>query len=126
MFNFYESLKEYLEENLSLHAPIALGGLTSANESIALVSMPSPSDQLFYDRKRPRIIQFQILTKSVKHKTAMNKLEEIASLLDGGFFVVEGYVFDGCEVYSEPSYLETTEKKEFIYTAAFRAELTKE
>lgn len=126
MFEFYKSLKAYLEASLSLFAPIALSGLSTDAKSIAVVPMPTASGNRFYDSQRQRVVQIQILTKTTDQKEAMNTLENIADLLCEGYFDIKGYHLDGVDVYSEPSYLEKTQKNEYIYTAAFRAEIFKE
>lgn len=126
MFDFYKALKKYLEMNVQLFAPIALNGLQATPESITITGMPTSAGERRYDRTKQRNNMFQIMTKSKSQQTAMDTLEMIAEMLENGMFTINGYYLTNCEVYSEPAYLETTEKNEYIFTAAFKAEIEKE
>ncbi len=126
MFEFYLALKDHLETNMNLFAPVSLNGLTIDPKSISIGSMPSLLGNKFYDGKRQRIIQIQVLVKSKDPKEAMNTAEAIDTFLDGNSFKVTGYRVDSCESYVPPSFLEETDAKEWKYTAAYRAEIIKE
>lgn len=122
MHEEYEAIKNELQDELVLYSQIALNNLTADTESIAIRSMPTNAAGVDYQRSKPRMQLFQILTKSTNQKRAMNTLESIAEHLNA--LVIDaaaGLII--CEVYAEPRYLETTDKKEFIFTAAFKAEI---
>lgn len=126
MFDFYLALKAHLESNMSLFTTVALNGLTSNTRSISIGSMPSGLGTKYYDDERQRVIQIQVLVKSTDPKEAMDTAEAIDTFLDGNSFDVIGYKVDSCESYVPPSYLEKTAKSEYIYTAAYKAEIMKE
>lgn len=125
MFNTYESIKEYLNAGLTLYAPISLNGLTSKTESISLRSIPTNADGIAYDKKKSRLDMFQIMTKSINQKTAMNTIELIAELLNNADFEDADSNMIYCEIYSEPSFLEKTNSNEYIFTSVFFAEIEK-
>ena len=126
MFEFYKALKNHMESNLVLFSAIAMNGLTTNLKSISIGSMPSPLGGKHYDDKRERIVQIQMLVKSDDPEEAMDTAEFIDSFLDDSSFIVTGYKVNSCETYVPPSYLEKTAKSEYIYTAAYRAEIMKE
>ena len=126
MFEFYKALKTHMESNMVLFSAIAMNGLTTNPKSISIGSMPSPLGNKYYDDKRERIVQIQVLVKSDDPKEAMDTAEFIDSFLDDSSFIVIGYKVKSCETYVPPSYLEKTAKSEYIYTAAYRAEIMKE
>lgn len=126
MFDFYLALKAHLESNMSLFTTVALNGLTTNTRSISIGSMPSGLGTKYYDDERQRVIQIQVLVKSTDPKEAMDTAEAIDTFLDGNSFDVIGYKVDSCESYVPPSYLEKTAKSEYIYTAAYKAEIMKE
>lgn len=126
MFEFYLALKDHLETNMNLFAEVSLNGLTTDPKSISIGSMPSSLGAKYYDDKRQRVVQIQVLVKSKDPKEAMDTAEAIDTFLDGNSFEVTGYRVDSCESYVPPSFLEKTEVKEWKYTAAYRAEIIKE
>ena len=126
MFEFYLALKTHLESNMSLFTEVALNGLTTNTRSISIGSMPSSLGTKYYDDERQRVVQIQVLVKSTDPKEAMNTAEAIDSFLDGSSFEFTGYKVESCESYVPPAYLEKTSKSEWIYTAAYRAEIMKE
>jgi len=126
MFEFYKSLRMHMESNMVLFSTVALNGLTTNPKSISIGSMPSPLGSKYYDDKRERIVQIQVLVKSTDPKEAMDTAEFIDSFLDDSSFLVAGYKVNSCETYVPPSYLEKTANSEYIYTAAYRAEIMKE
>lgn len=125
MEKFMEAVSGYLSTNTALFATISFRGLTTESKSISITTMPTAGGDRYFDNRSVRPIQFQVMTKSKNQLEAMNTLETIANLLDGGFFSVSGYQLINCEVMNWPSWLEETEKNEFIYTSAYRAELMK-
>lgn len=126
MFEFYKALKNHLESNMSLFAPVALNGLATSTRSISIGSMPSPLGTKFYDDERQRVIQIQVLVKSPDTQQALDTAEAIDDFLDGSSFNVTGYKVDSCESYVPPSLLEKTTTNEWKYTAAYKAEIMKE
>jgi len=100
MINLYIlELINFLKTELSLYADVKIGQLSTDQESIALRVMPSGNTN-YYAGKRTRHLQFQILTKSRNYNTASNTLEQIADKL----------IEYGCDVYSEPSFLQKDEQ----------------
>lgn len=122
---FIEGVGSHLSANVSLYAPLSFKGLTKDRKSISITTMPTAGGDRYFDGTSTRPVQFQIMTKSSNQLEAMNTLETIANLLEGGFFDVKGYQFISCEVNNWPSWLEETETNEFIYTSAYRAEIKK-
>ncbi len=126
VFEFYLALKTHLESNMSLFTTIALNGLTTNTRSISIGSMPSGLGTKYYDDERQRLIQIQVLVKSPDSQEAMDTAEAIDSFLDGSTFNVTGYEVESCESYVPPAYLEKTATSEWIYNAAYKAEIMKE
>lgn len=126
MFEFYKALKKHMESNMVLFSAVSLNGLTTNLKSISIGSMPSPLGSKYYDDKRERIVQVQVLVKSTDPKEAMDTAEFIDTFLDDSSFIATGYKVNSCETYVSPSYLEKTAKSEYIYTAAYKAEIMKE
>lgn len=126
MQQFIESLIEHLKSNVTLYTSISPQGLSGNSESISITLMPSARGEQFQDKSRIRNRTFQILTKSEDNLKALNAIDAICEALDDKSFVITGWKLVSCEVYSEPSWLEKTERNEYIYTAAFAAEIIKE
>ena len=111
LVDYFRELAKKIEEELSLDKPINLGRLTVDKESIALRIMPGGSES-YYAGKRSRNINFQILVKSEKQTQAINTIEKI----------VDKLIKNDCDVYSEPSYLQSDEQG-YTYTAALTAHI---
>lgn len=125
MQKFLEAVKNHLSANMKLFATVSFSGLTTANKSISILTMPTAGGDRYFDKSSTRPVQFQILTKSPSQLEAMNDHELMAQLLEGAIFFVPGYQLINVEVVNWPSWLEETETNEFIYTSAYRAELMK-
>lgn len=111
LVDYFRELTEKIEEELSLDKPINLGRLTTNRESIALRIMPGGSES-YYAGKRSRNINFQVLVKSEKQTEAINTIEKI----------VDKLIENDCDMYSEPSYLQSDEQG-YIYTTALTAHI---
>lgn len=111
LVDYFRELAKKIEEELSLDSPVSLGRLTTDRESIALRIMPGGSES-YYAGKRSRNINFQVLVKSEKQTKAINTIERI----------VDKLIENDCDVYSEPSYLQSDEQG-YIYTTALTAHI---
>ena len=128
--DFLDRVKEYIEQNVTLNAPIVFGLLDTAPSSIAIRQTPSSMNDRYTDNGKTFIFAFQVLVKDVDHLTAYNTLQNIFDVLDGlGKDAIPSqdgsYVFVKCECYTLPNLVEKTDKSEYIYTAIFHAELAK-
>ena len=111
LVDYFRELAKKVEDELSLDKPINLGRLTTDRESIALRIMPGGSES-YYAGKRSRNINFQVLVKSEKQTQAINTIEKI----------VDKLIENDCDVYSEPSYLQSDEQG-YIYRTALTAHI---
>ena len=128
--DFLDRVKEYIEQNVTLNAPIVFGLLDTAPSSIAIRQTPSSMNDRYTDNGKTFIFAFQVLVKDVDHLTAYNTLQNIFDVLDGlGKDAIPSqdgsYAFVKCECYTLPNFVEKTDKSEYIYTAIFHAELAK-
>jgi|SRR5690606_1625584 len=128
--DFLDRAKEYIEQNVTLNAPIVFGLLDTAPSSIAIRQIPSPVNDRYTDNEKTLIFAFQVLVKDVDHLTAYNTIQNIFDVLDGlGKDAIPSqdgnYAFVKCECYTLPNFVEKTDKNEYIYTAIFHAELAK-
>lgn len=128
--DFLDRVKEYIEQNVILNAPIVFGLLDTAPSSIAIRQTPSSMNDRYTDNGKTFIFAFQVLVKDVDHLTAYNTIQNIFNVLDGlGKDAIPSqdgsYAFVKCECYSLPNFVEKTDKNEYIYTAIFHAELAK-
>lgn len=125
--DFLLRVKEHIENNLSLYSTIALGILLDGN-SIAIRPTPSTPPTRYLEKSKVVTYQFQILTKHSTGITAYNELEEINKLLDDlGPMTIKSnngsFVFNKCEVYTSPNFVEKSTGGEMIFTALYQAEL---
>ena len=128
--DFLDRVKEYLEQNATLNAPIVFGLLDTTPSSIAIRQTPSSINDRYTDNEKTFIFAFQVLVKDVNHLTAYNVVQNIFNVLDGlGKDEIPSqdgsYTFVKCECYTLPNFVEKTDKNEYIYTAIFYAELAK-
>lgn len=128
--DFLDRVKEYIEQNVTLNAPVVFGLLDSASSSVAIRQTPSSMNDRYTDGGKTFIFAFQVLVKDINHLTAYNVIQGIFNALDGlGKDAIPSqdgsYTFVKCECYTLPNFVEKTEKDEYIYTAIFHAELEK-
>lgn len=128
--DFLDRVKEYIEQNVILNAPIVFGLLDTAPSSIAIRQIPSPVNDRYTDNEKTLIFAFQVLVKDTDHLIAYNVIQGIFDILDGlGKDAIPSqdgnYAFVKCECYTLPNFVEKTDKNEYIYTAIFHAELAK-
>lgn len=128
--DFLNRVKEYIEQNVTLNAPIVFGLLDSASSSVVIRQTPSSMNDRYTDSEKTLILAFQVLVKDVNHLTAYNVIQNIFNALDGlGKDAIPSqngsYTFVKCECYTLPNFVEKTDKNEYIYTAIFHAELAK-
>lgn len=128
--DFLDRVKEYIEQNVTLNAPIVFGLLDTVPSSIAIRQIPSLVNDRYVDNEKTFTFAFQVLVKDVDHLTAYNTIQNIFSVLDGlGKDAIPSqdgsYVFVKCECYTLPNFVEKTDKDEYIYTTIFYAELAK-
>ena len=128
--DFLDRVKEYIEQNVTLNAPIVFGLLDTAPSSIAIRQIPSLISDRYVDNEKTFTFAFQVLVKDADHLTAYNTIQNIFSVLDGlGKDAIPSqdgsYAFVKCECYTLPNFVEKTDKDEYIYTTIFYAELAK-
>jgi Bacteriophage minor capsid protein len=128
--DFLNRVKEYIEQNVTLNAPIVFGLLDSASSSVAIRQTPSSMNDRYTDGGKTFIFAFQVLVKDINHLTAYNVIQGVFDALDGlGKDAIPSqdgsYTFVKCECYTLPNFVEKTDKNEYIYTAIFHAELAK-
>ena len=128
--DFLDRVKEYIEQNVTLNAPIVFGLLDTAPSSIAIRQTPSSMNDRYTDNGKTFTFAFQVLVKDVDHLAAYNTIQNIFNALDGlGKDAIPSqdgsYTFVKCECYTLPNFVEKTDKNEYIYTAIFHAELAK-
>jgi Bacteriophage minor capsid protein len=128
--DFLNRVKEYIEQNVTLNAPIVFGLLDSASSSVAIRQTPSSMNDRYTDGEKTFIFAFQVLVKDINHLNAYNVIQGIFNALDGlGKDAIPSqdgsYTFVKCECYTLPNFVEKTDKNEYIYTAIFHAELAK-
>ena len=128
--DFLDRVKEHIEQNVTLNAPIVFGLLDTVPSSIAIRQIPSLVNDRYVDDEKTFTFAFQVLVKDADHLTAYNTIQNIFSVLDGlGKDAIPSqdgsYAFVKCECYTLPNFVEKTDKDEYIYTAIFYAELAK-
>lgn len=128
--DFLDRVKEHIEQNVTLNAPIVFGLLDAVPSSIAIRQIPSLVNDRYVDDEKTFTFAFQVLVKDADHLTAYNTIQNIFSVLDGlGKDAIPSqdgsYAFVKCECYTLPNFVEKTDKDEYIYTAIFYAELAK-
>jgi hypothetical protein len=126
--DFLDRVKEYLQANVTLNAPIVFGVLDAASSSIAIRQTPSSVLNRYSDSGKTFIFAFQVLVKDKNHKTAYDTIQAIFEALDGlpndAIVSNDGsFTFVKCECYTLPNFVEKTEHDEYIYTAIFQSEL---
>lgn len=127
---FLDRVKEYIEQNVTLNAPIVFGLLDTAPSSIAIRQTPSSMNDRYTNSEKTFLFAFQVLVKDTNHLIAYNVIQNIFNVLDGlGKDAIPSqdgsYTFIKCECYTLPNFVEKTNKNEYIYTAIFHAELAK-
>lgn len=125
--DFLFRITEFIQNNLSLYSTIALGIAQDGN-SIAIRPTPSTPPTRYLEKSKIITYQFQILTKHSTGIMAYNTLQEINSLLDGlenGAITSNNgsFIFNKCEVYTSPNFVEKSTGGEMIFTALHQAEL---
>src|SRR5690606_29397461 len=128
--DFLDRVKEYIEQNVILNAPIVFGLLDTAPSSIAIRQTPSSMNDRYIDKEKTFIFAFQVLVKDTNHLIAYNVIQSIFNVLDGlGKDAIPSqdgnYTFVKCECYTLPNFVEKTDKNEYIYTAILYSALAK-
>lgn len=126
MLPFLNGLSTALKASMTLYAPISMNKLAATPESICLRSMPSASGEAYYDGSHIRVVQFQVLTKSINQQTAATAIEGIYDALYRKQFAIAGYKLITLSPIAEPSYLEQLSTGEYTFTSTYRAETIKE
>lgn len=126
--DFIKQISRYLTDNVGLNAPINSPILKSDPSSVAIRETPSSVSNRYLNTGKSVDFQFQILVKDPGIIKARDTINGITKVLDG---LSPGTVSSGdgsfsmtkCECYSLPSWVETNERNEHIFTALFTAEL---
>jgi hypothetical protein len=128
--DFIFRLRDYLESNVTLNAPVAAGTLTTKPKSVAIRETPGSIPSRYIDKGKIYEFNFQVLVKDPDFVTASNTCHAINDKLDGlpnGSIVSQdgSFIFVTCQTYTTPNWVEQNEHGEHIYTALFAAELEK-
>ncbi|WP_281659126.1 minor capsid protein [Halobacillus sp. Cin3] len=123
---FIESINNYLQNNVSLYAPIDVGLLTEPPEAIAIKLVPSRPGTKYF-KGETQAVQFQFSTKSQNQMKALQTIDDIKNSLDNlRDTKLSGVYLSKCEVYTQPHHIDITSKYEYIYSAIFSAEYEEE
>jgi hypothetical protein len=126
--DFLARVKEYLEANVALNAPIVTPLLSTDTKSIAIRQTPSSANSRYMTGKTFNF-NFQVLVKDTNHVKAYNTIQAIFKALDGlskdSIVSNDGsFIMVKCECSTLPNFVEKTDKLEYIFTALFTAELS--
>ncbi|MFB4164804.1 minor capsid protein [Alteribacillus sp. JSM 102045] len=126
--DFLAQMKSYIEDSVQLYkTPLSVSMLKDGND-IAIRTAPGSAADRYVSGQKTHSFQFQILTRHETDKTAYDALQDITNEIDG---LTNGtitscngsFIFNQCEVYTLPNFVEETDHGESIYTAMFRAEI---
>lgn len=126
--DFLDKTIDYIELNIPRASKVKVGKLSTEPSGVAIRQTPSTVTSRYVNSGAIREFAFQILVKDTDQLQAIKLLNEITSILDGlkNEDIVSSdnsFKFINCKVSTLPNYVEETDKKEFIYTALFIAEL---
>lgn len=126
--DFILRLKDYIENNVTLHAPIQPGVLSPDTQSVALRETPGNISERYWDRGKTYEYNFQILVKDPSYMRASNDCHAIQELLDGlpsdSIKSQDGsFYFESCQVYTTTNWVQQLEHGEHVFTAMFAAQL---
>lgn len=126
--DFIDRTLDYLEGNLDLFARFTVDFMPEKNKSLTIRRTPSAPSARFMDGSRDDVISFQILVKHPRQTEAIKTLQDIIdtleSLEEGTIQSVNGsFDFINCDLYTNMTLVERDERKNFIYTALFNANL---
>lgn len=120
-----DRLIDYIEDNVTLNAPLRSGVLSEEESAVSIRPTPS-SIATRYSIGKVFEFAFQITVKDTDDRVARGVINRITEAMDG--LGNEAITFDHqklirCEVSTSPNFIEKTERGEYIYTAIFVAEL---
>ncbi|MFS0776258.1 minor capsid protein [Neobacillus sp. 3P2-tot-E-2] len=123
-----KQISDYLTNNVSLNAPIVSPVLSKAPQSVAIRETPSSIANRYINTDKTMNFQFQLLVKDPSIIKARDTINTIFQKLDGlsadsVSSSNDSFVMTKCECTTLPSWVETTEQNEHIYTAIFSAEI---
>lgn len=124
--HFLMAIDEYMNTPL-IHRPVKYGGLDVTETGVALQLIPTGPGERYFNGRTDRV-NFQVLTKFLDNREALQKIGQIAERLTQvgrGEIVIEGgeYLVISCDVYTSPTPVEKTDKNEYVYSAFFTAEI---
>ncbi|ODB74136.1 hypothetical protein A7310_17935 [Bacillus velezensis] len=125
--DFFDRMKEYIENNISLFQnPLSVGGLVKDND-ISILAIPGPPSKKNMAMERGYTFPFQILVRhrsqEKSYKTCQQISDHLDRLINGAIVSRDGsFEFVTCNMYTSPNIVETTPKGA-IYTAMFQAEI---
>ena len=96
---------------------VSTGILKEAENNIAIRPTPAPNKEKYYQGKN-QFINFQVLVKHKSHAEALKIIYDIDNILDDNSTIPD---INYLETYTEPTFVEYTEEKYFIYTAQYKA-----
>jgi hypothetical protein len=126
--DFIKVISSYLTNHVSLNAPLTSPVLKSDPASVAIRETPSSIAARYMSSDKSLGFQFQVLVKDPSVIKARDTINSIHKALDGlsssAISSNDGsFIMTKCEGYTLPSWVETNERNEHIYTAIFIAEL---
>jgi hypothetical protein len=126
MPNIIVELKEYIEANISLYAPLLIDFFQGNLQELMIRHEPSTYKTFSYlNGTSNGTFNFSINAKSLNGKTAVDQLNVLLSKLDLVNTDISPLVTVKIEPISGVRLVSKTEKNEFIYSASFLLEYTK-
>ncbi|USK43535.1 minor capsid protein [Cytobacillus oceanisediminis] len=126
--DFIKQISNYLKKSAPLNAPLVSPILSSDASSVAIRETPSSVGARYINKGKTLQFQFQILVKDPSILKARETINGIFTAIDGlpstAIKSADGsFLMTKCECSTLPSWVETNERNEHIYTAIFNAEL---
>jgi hypothetical protein len=123
-----KQISDYLTNAIALNAQIVSPILKTAPQSVAIRETPSSIANRYMNTDKTMNFQFQILVKDpsiIKARDTINTIfQKLDGLPKGAVTSLDGsFLLSKCECTTTPSWVETNEKNEHIYTAIFSAEI---
>jgi hypothetical protein len=126
--DFIKRISTYLTNNALLNTPIVSPVLSKDPQSVAIRETPSSIANRYMNTDKTMNFQFQLLVKDPSIIKARDTINTIFQKLDGlpSDSITSGngsFIITKCECTTLPSWVETTERNEHIFTAIFAAEI---
>jgi hypothetical protein len=119
-----------LNQNANLSTAVQIGhlpgdALLSAEFSSDYSSGYTTENQMQLDRSFKQCLHLKFMCKNGNSLTAINNLFQIANYLQKSQEISDNssYIFNSCEILSEPTYRETSSDGMYIYVCIVKAEI---